>query len=68
MLLKIIVHQLEIMYQIHGDDGTLSLLNNIQKLHDVELKHVRQWHVHQTQVYEIRNDIDFEYALRHILT
>jgi hypothetical protein len=66
-LFKTMLHQLEISYRIHGDDGTLSLLNTVQRLHDKELQRVRLWHTQQSKVYEIRNDIDFEYILRRIL-
>lgn len=65
-LYKQVYHAIDIQYRIHGDEGTLNLLNQITALHDECMFRVKQSKT--DNIIKITSDIEFEYALQYVLS
>lgn len=65
-LYKQAYHAIDIQFRIHGDEGTLNLLNQIKALHDKCLSTLKQ--KDKPNIIKITNDIEFEYALQYALS
>jgi hypothetical protein len=62
---KEMLYSLQMSYRIYQDEGTLTSLRLVQKLHDQTLLMAQHKKAQQVVV---RSDIDFEQALQYVLS